>query len=134
MVLDTSALVAILTGEPEQRSFIAAIDAADSRLLSTASYVESSIVIEARYGAAGVADLDLFLRRATITLVPVDEEQALAARRAFSRFGRGRPAAGLNYGDCFSYALASVSAEPLLCKGSDFRRTDIVCVQTDGEP
>lgn len=128
MVIDTSALVAILSGAPEQRTFIEAIEAADVRRLSVASYVETSIVIEARYGAAGLADLDQFLRRAGVELEAVDVDQALAARRAFSRYGRGRHRAGLNFGDCFSYALAALVGETLLFKGDDFSHTDVVPV------
>jgi ribonuclease VapC len=125
MVIDTSALLAILADEPERGMFVEAIEAAASRLISTATFVEISIVLEARHGAEGVRDLDLFLNRAEIELVAVDDEQAHAARRAFTRFGKGRHPAGLNYGDCFSYALATVAAEPLLFKGQDFAQTDI---------
>jgi len=128
MVIDTSALLAILQDEPERRTFIEAIEAAASRAMSLAILVEVSIVIEVRYGAEGLRDLDLFLDRAEIELVPVDLEQAQAARRAFSSFGKGRSPAGLNYGDCFAYALARVLGEPLLCKGDDFRRTDLTLV------
>lgn len=126
MVLDTSALLAILGDEPERRAFNEAIEAADSRLMSAASFVEISIVIESRHGSEGLRDLDHFLSRAAIELVPVDAEQAQVARLAFSRFGKGRHPAGLNYGDCFSYALSMVSGEPLLYKGEDFSRTDVV--------
>lgn len=125
MVIDTSVLVAILAGEPERRMFIEAIEAADSRLMSTATFVEVSIIVETRHGAEGVRDLDLFLNRARIELVAVDDEQAHVARRAFSRFGKGRHPAGLNYGDCFAYALAMSAGEPLLFKGEDFARTDV---------
>lgn len=125
MVIDTSALVAILANEPERRTFIEAIEATESRLMSTATFVETSIVIEVRHGAEGLRDLDLFVSRAAIELVAVDAEQARAARRAFSRFGKGRHRAGLNYGDCFAYALASTVGEPLLFKGDDFSYTDI---------
>jgi ribonuclease VapC len=125
MVIDTSALLAILQDEPERRRFNEAIEAADSRMMSVASWVEISIVIEVRFGAEGLAGLDLFVDRAGIELVPVDMEQATVARRAFSRFGKGRHLAGLNYGDCFSYALATVLGEPLLYKGKDFQRTDL---------
>ena len=126
MVIDASALLAILQDEPERRSFNEAIEAADARLMSVANFVEVSIVLEMRYGAEGVRDLDLFVERAGIQLVGVDVEQARAARRAFSRFGKGRHAAGLNCGDCFAYALAMVLGEPLLYKGSDFAQTDVV--------
>jgi len=125
MVIDTSALLAILLDEAERRPFNEAIEAAASRLLSVASFVEVSIVIEERLGAEGLRDLDLFLERAAIEIVEVDGEQGRAARRAFARFGKGRHPAGLNYGDCFSYALAATRGEPLLCKGGGFDRTDV---------
>jgi ribonuclease VapC len=125
MVIDTSALVAILDGEPERRAFIETIEAGDSRHMSIATLVESSIVIEARHGAEGLRDLDRFATRAGIELVAVDVEQGQIAREAFSRFGKGRHRAGLNYGDCFSYALAVFLGEPLLCKGDDFIHTDL---------
>jgi ribonuclease VapC len=125
MVLDTSALLAILQGEPERRAFIEAIQDAESCLLSTASLVETSIVIEARYGAEGTRDLDLFVKRAGIELVPVDADQAEIARRGFSRFGKGRHRAAMNFGDCFAYALATSLGASLLFKGDDFRYTDV---------
>ncbi len=125
MVIDTSSLVAILDGEPDRRAFIEAIEAADSRHMSVATFVESSIVIEARHGAEGLRDLDRFAALASIELVPVDVEQAQIARGAFTRFGKGRHRAALNYGDCFSYALAIFLGEPLLCKGDDFKHTDL---------
>jgi len=125
MVIDTSALLAILQGEPERRAFIDAIQDAESCLLSTANLVETSIVIEARYGAAGIRDLDLFVKRAGIELVPVDADQAEVARRGFSRFGKGRHRAAINFGDCFAYALATSLGESLLFKGDDFRHTDV---------
>ncbi len=128
MIIDTSALVAILGGEPERRTFIEAIEATDSRRMSAATFVESSLVVESQYGAEGVRDLDLFLNTAGIDIVAVDSEQAHVARRAFSLFGKGRHRAGLNYGDCFSYALAMVVAEPLLFKGDDFGHTDVELV------
>ena len=93
--------------------------------MSIASFVESSIVIESKYGAKGLRDLDRFISRATIELIPVDEEQGQLARSAYSRFGKGRHRAGLNYGDCFSYAAAISLGEPLLCKGDDFIHTDV---------
>ena len=126
MVIDTSALAAIAFGEPERQSFIKAIEAADSRQLSAATFVETSMVIEARHGAEGVRVLDLFLSRSMIDLIAVDDEQAREARLAFSRYGKGRHPAGLNFGDCFAYALAITSGEPLLFKGEDFSKTDIV--------
>jgi ribonuclease VapC len=125
MVIDTSALLAILLDEPERRAFNEAIEAADSRAMSVATLVEISLVIESRFGAEGLRDLDTFVDHAGIELVPVDLEQANAARRAFGRFGKGRHPAGLNYGDCFAYALAAVRGEPLLYKGEDFAQTDL---------
>lgn len=123
MILYTSALLAIRQGEPERRSFNAAIEAA--AFMSTAAFVEAAIVIGARYGGDGLRDLDLFLAKAEIALVPVDTEQAHAARDAILRFGKGRHPAGLNHGDCYSYALAGTLGEPLLFKGDDFSQTDV---------
>lgn len=125
MVVDTSALLAILQDEPERRPFAEALEAADARLISVATLVETSILVESRYGAEGLRDLDLLLERAGIEAVPVDLEQAREARSAWSRFGKGRHPAGLDFGDCFSYALARVLGEPLLYKGEDFSRTDV---------
>ena len=125
MVIDTSALLAVLQDEPERRRFNESIELADSRLMSAATFVEVSIVTESRFGAEGLRDLDRFVERADIELVPVDVAQARVAREAFSRFGKGRHAAGLNFGDCFAYALARVLGEPLLFKGEDFSRTDV---------
>jgi len=129
MVLDTSALLAVLQDEAERRSFNEAIEAADSVALSVASFVETSIVIDARHGAEGLRALDRFIERSGIVVAGVDLEQGRAARDAFSRFGKGRHAAALNFGDCFSYALATVLGEPLLFKGEDFARTDVARVE-----
>jgi ribonuclease VapC len=125
MVIDTSAILAIMQREPERRGFLDAIEAADSTRMSVASFVETSIVIESRYGPEGSRDLDRFISRAGIELVPVDKEQGQLARSGFIRFGKGRHRAGLNYGDCFSYAAAISLGEPLLCKGDDFIHTDV---------
>lgn len=124
MVIDSSALLAILQDEPERRSFNQVIEGAETRRMSVTNFVEVSMVLEARHGAEGVRDLDIFLDRAGIELVAVDAHQGMMARHAFSRFGKGRHAAGLNFGDCFAYALARVLGEPLLFKGTDFGRTD----------
>ena len=125
MVIDTSALLAILQNEPERHAFNLIIESEDVRALSTANFVELSMVVESRYGPEGVRDLDLFLNRADIELVPVDSDQAYLARQAFRQYGKGRHPAGLNYGDCFSYALAKSLGEPLLFKGEDFSQTDL---------
>jgi ribonuclease VapC len=127
MVLDTSAILAILQDEPERRKFNEAIEAAESRSLSTASFVECSMILESRYGAEGIRDLDLFIAKAQVSLVPVDEEQAELARRGFRKYGKGRHPAGLNFGDCFSYALAHALDAALLFKGNDFPQTDVEC-------
>ena len=125
MVIDTSALLAILQDEPERRAFNEAIEAADTRTMSMANFVEASIVVESRYGAEGIRDLDLFIERAAIELVDVTLAQGHAARRAFARYGKGRHPAGLNFGDCFAYALATDRGEPLLFTGGDFDQTDV---------
>ena len=125
MVIDTSALVAMLTDEPEAARFEAAVAADPVRLMSSASYLEAAIVIETRFGEAGGRELDLWLHRAGVDLVAVAAEQAEVARVAYRRFGKGVHRAGLNFGDCFSYALATVSGQPLLFTGDDFAHTDI---------
>ena len=102
MVIDTSALVAILQNEPERRHFNQAIEEAESCSISSATLVETSLIIESRYGAIGLGDLDLLISKAEIAVVSLDLDQALIARQAFSRYGKGRHPAGLNYGDCFS--------------------------------
>jgi ribonuclease VapC len=126
MVLDTSAVLAILLDEPERRAFAEQIEAAEGRLLSAASFVETSMILESRHGAEGVRALDRLLSVAGVEMVAVDSAQALAAREAFRQFGKGRHAAGLNFGDCFAYALAKTRAEPLLFKGNDFAYTDVM--------
>ncbi len=125
MVIDTSALIAIPQDEPERRIFNEAIEAAESCAMSTGSFLETSMVIESRYGPDGTRDLDLFISKARISLASVDADQAYVARNAFRSYGKGRHAAGLNFGDCFAYALAKMLDEPLLFKGSDFALTDI---------
>ena len=128
MVIDTSALVAILQDEPERGRYNQAIEAAERRAMSVASFVETSMIVESRHGPDGLRDLDLFIAKAGIDLVPVDLEQAHIARAAFREYGKRRHPAGLNYGDCFAYALAKALDEPLLFKGSDFSLTDVAVV------
>lgn len=125
MVLDTSAIVAILLGEPSADRLLAALEADSTRLVSAATVVEASLVLLGRYGDAGEAQLDRFLRAIRAEVVPVDLEQATLARDAAARYGRGRHAAALNFGDCFSYALAVARGERLLFVGEDFARTDV---------
>jgi ribonuclease VapC len=128
MVIDTSALVAVLLQERDAERVAQAIDAGSPRLLSAASLLEASIVIESRKGEAGGRELDLLMYRAGIEVVAVDQNQAETARAAWRRFGKGRHPAGLNYGDCFAYALARSRRLPLLFRGNDFSQTDIDCV------
>ena len=128
MVIDTSALIALLAMEPEAARIAAALEADATRLISAASVVETGLVTEARFGAAGAREFDLLLAKADLSIQPVTAEQAEVAREAWRRYGRGRHSAALNFGDCFSYALARVSGEPLLFKGEDFQHTDIAAV------
>jgi ribonuclease VapC len=125
MVLDTSAMVAILGQEPVADRLVASIENDPTHLVSAATVVEMSLVILGRYGEAGEPLLDRFLRGIGAEVIPVDEDQVVVARDAALRFGRGRHAASLNFGDCFSYALAVVRSEPLLFVGDDFARTDV---------
>ena len=125
MVIDTSALVAILQEEPGHEALTRAVRDAPSRRLSTATLVEAGIVMRGRHGDAGARDLDDLLVQAAAEPVPVTAAHAALAREAFRRFGKGRHPAGLNYGDCFSYALAVALAEPLLFVGDDFGQTDV---------
>jgi ribonuclease VapC len=124
MVIDTSALVAILTDEPERRALVDAIAGATVRLISAATVLEAGILMEAERGEHAGRELDLFLHRAKCEIVAVDGEQVEIARAAHRRYGRGRHAAGLNFGDCFSYALAKARGETLLYTGQDFAKTD----------
>jgi ribonuclease VapC len=128
VILDTSALLAVLFGEKDAETYAQAISQADVCRISAATFVEVSIVVESQTGDAGSRQWDSFFRSAGITIEPVTEEQAHAARQAWSDFGKGRHAAGLNFGDCFPYALAKVSGEPLLFKDQDFRKTGILAV------
>lgn len=128
MVLDSSAIISLLLDEPDADSFRLAIADSATRLMSAATLVEVSLVIENRNGEAGGRELELLISRLGIVVVPVDAEQAGEARRGWRRFGRGRHPAGLNFGDLFSYALSKQSGEPLLFKGDDFARTDVARV------
>ncbi len=129
MVIDTSAIVAILGMEPESARLAQAIEADPNRLISAATLVETGLVIESRYGAAGGRELDLLVAKAGFSIETVTAEHADIAREAWRRFGIGRHPAGLNFGDCFSYALVRTSGEPLLFKGDDFENTDVGVAQ-----
>lgn len=132
MVVDSSALLAILFGEAERDEFVALLSAASDPLISTATLVEASIVMLGATGEDGVRDLDDLLAASAVRSVVVDAAQAQIARRAFVRFGKGRSAAGLNFGDCFSYALARATDRPLLFKGDDFAQTDVTAAAGAG--
>ena len=125
MTLDTSAVLAVLQDEAERAEFVSLIEQSPRRLISAVSVLEAAMVLEGRKGDDAGSDLDLFLQRASIETVAFDQEQLLVARTAFRRFGKGRHAAGLNFGDCAAYALAQWSGEPLLFKGRDFTETDV---------
>jgi ribonuclease VapC len=125
MVIDTSALAAIFFNEPERDSFRAAILGANARLISAATVLETGLVIEARRGEGAGREFDLFTVRANFQIVPVDAEQADAARSAWRKYGKGRHPASLNFGDCFVYALAKISGEQILAKGAEFAKTDV---------
>ena len=125
MIIDTSAVLAVLFGEPDAGRYEEAIAAAWPRRMSVVALLEAAMVVESRGGAAAGQELDTLLERSEIELAPVTPEHANAARRAWRRFGKGNHPAALNFGDCFAYALAKTAGEPLLFKGQDFSRTDI---------
>ena len=125
MIIDTSALVAILYREPEAAAFAQRVHDADICRISVASHLELTMVVERQLGPEGMRQAEAFLRRAGVIVEPVTVEQGELARQAFLDFGKGRHKAGLNFGDCFSYALAKATGEPLLFKGDDFSQTDI---------
>jgi ribonuclease VapC len=128
MVIDTSALLAIFLAEPERKPFLDSILQSETRMISAANVLETGIVLEARRGESAGREFDLFLVRANLQIVSVDSEQAEIARSAWRKYGKGCHPAALNFGDCFAYALAKSSGEPLLAKGTDFVATDIdVC-------
>jgi len=124
MILDTSAVLAMLLGEPEAERFASAVNAADRPAISAASLLEAAVVADNRSSVAS-AEFEGLIARLDLEIVPVTAEQARLARLAHARFGRGRHPAGLNLGDCFAYALAAERGEPLLFKGEDFARTDV---------
>jgi len=131
IVVDTSALAAVLFDEPERAQFNVHIANLET-LLSVATFVEASIILQARKSDAGVNELDLLLRQSRTVLVPVDLEQAALARHAFRVYGKGRHPAALNFGDCFTYALAKSKGLPVLAKGDDFARTDVETFDVKG--
>lgn len=128
MVLDTSAVLALLLGEEGAAAIAAAIEADPRRLISAATALECALVIEARKGPPGGRELDLFLHATGAEVVPFTAEQLALARDAWRRFGQGRHPAALNFGDCFSFALSKLSGEPLLFRGDGFSRTEVASV------
>ena len=129
MIVDTSAVLAVLFDESDADEFDDVIARARRRRMSVANYVEATIVSEGRRSSETRTSLDAYIEEAGIELVAVSHEQALAARTAWRRYGKGNHPASLNYGDCFAYALAKITGEPLLFKGRDFARTDIESAQ-----
>jgi len=125
IVLDTSAVIAVLQNEPGSDELITKLQKAKELKISAASVAEAGIVMLSRYGDSGEIEVDQFIYRLGIKVISVTEAQAELARTACRKYGKGRHAAGLNYGDCFSYALASSLQEPLLYIGEDFSKTDL---------
>jgi ribonuclease VapC len=125
MVIDTSALIAILLGEPETAAFVQSLADAPKRMISALNALEAAVVIEAKKGEAGGREFDLLIHRARIEIIPLNSDHMALALRAWRKFGKGNHPAGLNIGDCCAYALARYSGEPLLFKDGDFSKTDI---------
>lgn len=125
LVVDTSAAVAILLGEPGGDDLVAGLEGADRRTMSAATLVELGIVLEARHGPAGRGIAERFVRDADIEVVPLDRDGAELAMGGWRRFGRGRHRAALDFGDCFTYSLAISTSSPVLCTGGDFAATDL---------
>jgi ribonuclease VapC len=128
MVIDSSALLAVIQEEEGSEALLAAIEDDETRLISAATVLEATLVLEGRFGDVAGRELDLLISKVGIEIVPVDHDQLAEARRGWRRFGRGRHEAGLNYGDLFSYALSRTSGEALLFKGGDFTLTDVARV------
>jgi ribonuclease VapC len=129
MIVDSSALLAILRAEPEAEACAQAIEEAGSRRISAANFLEAAVVIDGSRDPVASRRFDELVRAAQLTVEPVTEAQAKIAREAYRDFGKGSGhPAKLNFGDCFAYALAKTAGEPLLCKGEDFRHTDIAVV------
>ena len=125
MVIDSSALIAILLDETDAPQLVEKLEQAARRRLSVANLLEAAMVIESRKGLEGGLALDALLVKAEVEIVPVDLQQSTLARKAWRTYGKGHHPASLNYGDCFAYALAKVLGSPLLYKGNDFTLTDV---------
>lgn len=128
MIIDTSAIVSVLLGEPEAPQLIRRIADADKRMIAAFNVLECGVVMEVKKGPPATRELDLFLHEGQIEEIAMNAEQVALAREAYRRFGKGRHRAQLNLGDCCAYALAVHSGEPLLFKGDDFQHTDLKIV------
>lgn len=128
MVVDTSAVLAILLEEPEAAEYAQCIEDDPTPLISAASVLEAGIVLMSRYGPEARDDLQDFLEQAGLQVEPVTAAQIVLALDAYQQFGKGRHQASLNFGDCFAYALAKATDQPLLFKGNDFSQTDIATI------
>ncbi len=126
MILDTSSIIAVLAEEPGFRAYAEAMTDADSCRISAGTFVELGIVIEREFDSSFAQDCDALFQRLSVIIEPVTVKQAQLARQAFHDYGKGRHPAGLNFGDCFAYALAKAAGEPLLFRGDDFRKTDVL--------
>lgn len=125
MIVDTSAMIAVLRGEEDAVRYAECLTDAPALRMAATTWFETAVVVEGRFGPDVAADFDALVARAEIEVVPVTPAMAETAREAWRRFGKGRHPAGLNFGDCFAYALAKERGEPLLFKGEDFARTDV---------
>ena len=134
MIIDSSAILAILFDEPDAALYAAAIATTPACRISAVNYVEAAVVVESKLAVAGGRQFDTFMRRALIAIEPVTEKHAQLARQAYAEFGKGRHPAGLNFGDCFAYALAMATREPLLYKGRDFSKTDVLSATSRSKP
>jgi ribonuclease VapC len=128
MVIDSSALLAIFLWEPEREALVAAIERDPIRILAAPTLLETAMVLATRLGEASLRELDLLIATMRAEIVPFDIDDQRVARRAFLTYGKGRHPAGLNFGDCISYAAAMTRGEPLLFKGNDFVQTDVAVV------
>ena len=128
MIIDSSAIMAILLQEPEAEQLARAMARDTTRLISAATWLEISIAVLLRVGEPGLHFLDLLIAKYAIEIMPMTQKQAEIARRAFKQYGKGIHPARLNFGDCIVYALAKDTDEPLLFKGEDFNKTDLITV------
>lgn len=133
MIIDSSAILAVIGREPRYERIVHQLAASPRTRIGAPTRLEAGIVLTARFGPRGKTALARFLQENAIDTIPFDEAHASAALDAFSRFGKGRHPAALNFGDCCTYAIASVAREPLLCIGDDFVRTDLLLVGLDAD-